>query len=280
MAAGSLGERSIREKVKRLEKTINDYFRENDESKDLTMMKLASRMKPDVLCDAARESGVYGQIAAAIVTEIEEQWVPSLGAALKARCKLSWDRYQRCMNIICQEWCPEKGKYVDRVLDSCGVTFPQMHKNCAKNKVKEFHHQLHKDLNIIIDYGEVGVGSDNEDEEDEEENVRKRARLEVERMRIPADRQLRKKLKELLGEKRIDQQLPLQIQLIIDSAKLHRGVNQTTATLKIVTYDCGDENDNKRETNNSPMNSKRVCMYEGDDNYDMVCTKCEAKRLY
>ena len=50
---------------------------------------------------------------------------------------------------------------------------------------------------------------------------------------------------------------------------MHRGINQTTASLKIITYDGGS----RRETNNSPMNCKRVLMYEGDDNYANVSAR-------
>jgi hypothetical protein len=55
---------------------------------------------------------------------------------------------------------------------------------------------------------------------------------------------------------------------------MHRGVNQTTASLKIITYDGGS----RRETNNSPMNNKRVLMYEGDDNYANVSAMCHSCR--
>ena len=57
------------------------------------------------------------------------------------------------------------------------------------------------------------------------------------------------------------------MQLIIDAAPMHRGVNQTTAALKIVTYDAGEN----RHSNNSPLNNKRVLMYEGEDCFEMVC---------
>ena len=58
----------------------------------------------------------------------------------------------------------------------------------------------------------------------------------------------------------------IQLQMIIDAAPLHRGINQTTASLKIVTYDAGDDT----KSNNSPMNNKRVLMYEGEDNFENV----------
>ena len=266
--------------MKDLEDAVNKHFGTNSDGKDASMRQFAARLKPEVLMGATRDTVVYGQIAQKIIDEIESHWDTSVGSALKCRLKLSWDRYQRAMNILCQRWDQERGRYVDRKLASCrNVRFPQLRTHCSKGQVKELHREMTDQLNIVVDHVDHGdstcplettgqMSTNLDDDSEEEEQAYKRQKSYVDRIRLPSHEQLRKRLRVLLKEKRVDQRHPLEIQLIIDSAGMHRGVKQTTASLKIVTYDAGDN----RETNNSPVNNKRVLMYEGEDNYEKVST--------
>ena len=125
-----------------VEKIVDARFASGDGDDDETAKNefykiFAAKVNPDVLHHVALNNGVAKKIAGEVVNETEKHWTPSKGAAIKARCKLSWTRYQRMMQITCQEFDDESGKYCASCIGEgyLDVRFPQMSHNASKNKV-------------------------------------------------------------------------------------------------------------------------------------------------
>ena len=181
------------------------------------LVNCASRMKSNVIRGAAELNGAAKEIAKDVVKAVESHWTTDKGAAMKARCKLSWTRYQRNMQIWCQDWDDEKHKYVDRTLGEgyLEVPFPQMKHGASKNKVKGFHTELNDILGVEIDMCEGAAHSLNTDDDTDTEEANANERTEkVARVRVPAKKQVGPKLLSLMREKRIDQRVPLEVRLI------------------------------------------------------------------
>ena len=140
---------------------------------------------------------------------IEECWTAEKGAAVKARCRLSWPRYQRNLQIWCQQWDAEEGKYLDRRVGEgwLDVPFPQMKYGASKNKVKELHAGLQETLGVQLDIEAPHHPVNTDDDTDDERRDEKR----VARVRIPAKVQVGRKLESLLKEKRVDQARTLEV---------------------------------------------------------------------
>ena len=115
------------------------------------------------------------------------------------------------MQISCQEFDEDSGKYTARIIGDghLDIRFPQMTRYASKNKVKNFHAKLHEEFGIEIDMSDKGTTlpeTEHDPGEDEPDTS-----MHVERFRIKAHVQLRRRLVALMKEKRVDQRQLLEV---------------------------------------------------------------------
>ncbi len=175
------------------------------------MKVFVAKLNPEIVHEVALTNGVAKTIATEVVSAIEEHYTPERCSAIKARCKLSWNQYQRMMQISCQEFDEDSGKYTARRIGDghLDIRFPQMTRYGSKNKVKDFHAKLHEEFGIEIDMSDKGTAlpeTENDSGEDETDTS-----MHVERFRIQAHVQVRRRLLALMKEKRVDQRHLLEV---------------------------------------------------------------------
>ncbi len=219
---GGHSDRCLKSFAKIVESLINERFGGSQEdggdspsahpsSKDKFLKVFVAKLSPEIVHEVALTNGVARKIAAEVVNAIEEQYTPAIGSALKVRCKLSWNQYQRMMQISCQEFDEDSGKYFPRRLGEghLDIRFPQMSRNASKNKVKMFHAKLHEEFGIEIDMSDKGTVLPEIRNDLEEEDIA--SSINVERVRIKAHVQVRRRLLALMKEKRVDQRNVLEV---------------------------------------------------------------------
>jgi hypothetical protein len=210
--------------AKIIENVINDRFKGSEESgrsdgnitnpiaKDRFLKLFVAKVNPEIVHEVALTNGIAKTIATEVVSAIEEHYTPERGSAIKARCKLSWNQYQRMMQIACQEFDEDSGKYTARRIGDghLDIRFPQMTRYASKNKVKDFHAKLHEEFGIEIDMSDKGIPlpetAENDPGEDEPDTS-----MHVERFRINSHVQVRRRLLALMKEKRVDQRQLLEV---------------------------------------------------------------------
>jgi hypothetical protein len=190
---------------------IDEDHNLDENVKDRFLKVFVAKLNPEIVHEVALTNGVAKKIATEVVNAIEKQYTAERGSAIKARCKLSWNQYQRMMQIWCQEFDEDSGKYIAKRIGDVhlDVKFPQINRFASKNKVKNFHAKLHEEFGIEIDMSDKGtVLPASENDLGGDESV---TSVHVDRFRIKAHVQVRRRLLSLMKEKRVDQRQVLEV---------------------------------------------------------------------